>query len=453
MDEELRIKCQESRTEFLKLIKKHKQYGVPIVNEHSSYRYVFWNTPGYFNTRGFQFDMETSKSISQFLHNIQQLHAVVVVEKYNELLTNKSTNKAKQLKKYLFNQMLSYFGEDVIPYVHLFLTFPSHYEDAQPDLSSYSFPFLPEHVYAINNAVMTEKEPVNAQISKIIWDKNVNLIERFIDKIHDRQALDLTLSTDAILEQTHQLDLTCRMFLNSIDKMWDITNNYDNLRNEKLEKESWKLANANYITKEIQTTKDSVPTKKATIYCEVCVFTCTVDCTKKNTIYDKNGYCKSCPKKCHKRNHKDHPYIIQEKNTIRDKVDYGMKAKFEQAQEQLKTIETKLKACDTVELIDDVMNQQEKVQSAVTELNKMTPYFDADSTYNYLVLIKQQKKSRQEHCTPFEIETFLKHHVVAKMSQPEQTNGKEDDQSIKLENLMSEIKALEKEMSMTSLDL
>ena len=115
--------------------------------------------------------------------------------------------------------------------------------------------------------------------------------------------------------------------------MWNITDNYDNLRNEKSEKESRKLVNAKYITEEIQTIKDSVPTKKATVYCAVCVFTCTVDCTKKNTIYDKGGYCKSCPKKFHKRNHKDHPYIIQEKNTIRDKIDYGMKAKFEQAQE------------------------------------------------------------------------------------------------------------------------
>ena len=180
---------------------------------------------------------------------------------------------------------------------------------------------------------MTEKEPVNAQISKIIWDKNVNLIERFIDKIHDRQGLDLTLSTDAILEQTHLLDLTCRMFLDSIDKMWDNTNNYDNLRNEKSEKESRKLVNAKYITEEIQTIKVSVPTKKATIYCTTCVFSCKTDCTKKNTIYDKGRYCKSCPKKCHTRNHKDHPYIIKEKNTIRDKIDCGMKAKFEQVQE------------------------------------------------------------------------------------------------------------------------
>ena len=132
-----------------------------------------------------------------------------------------------------------------------------------------------------------------------------------------------------------------------------------------------------------------------------------------------------------------------------------MKAKFDQVQEQLETIQTKTFACDTeyFEVIDDAMNQQEKVQSAVTGLNKMIPYFDVDSTYNYLVLIKQQKKSRQEHCTPFEMETFLKHHVVARMPQPEQTNDKEYYQTIKLENLMSEIKALEKEMSMTSLDL
>ena len=71
----------------------------------------------------------------------------------------------------------------------------------------------------------------------------------------------------------------------------------------------------------------------------------------------------------------------------------------------------------------------------------MIPYFDVDSTYNYLVLIKQQKKSRQEHCTPFEMKTFLKYHVVARMPQLEQTNGKEDDRLIKLENLMPEIKA------------
>ena len=109
----------------------------------------------------------------------------------------------------------------------------------------------------------------------------------------------------------------------------------------------------------------------------------------------------------------------------------------------MKTIETKLKACDTeyFEVIGDAMNQQGKVKSAVTGLNKMITYFDVDSTYNYLVLIKQQKKSRQEHCTPFEMKTFLKHHVVARMPQPEQTNGKEDDRLIKLENLMSEIKA------------
>ena len=271
--------------------------GYRVEVKHSTYTYVFWNTPGYLNTRGFQFDMETSKSISQLLHNIQQLHAVVVVEKYSELLTNKSTIKAKQLKKYLFNQMLSYFGNDVIPYVHLFLTFPSHYEDAQPDLNSYSFPFLPEQVYAINNAVMSEREPVNAQMSGIIWNRNVSLIERFIDKLHDTQALDLTLSTDAILEQTCHLDTTCRMFLNSIDKMRD--HNMKVLEQMKLETKRCIEVNADFDTKETTTTKVSVPTKNRTTYCKVCEFTChpTMD-VQLCEVFDKDGNCQTCPNKC-----------------------------------------------------------------------------------------------------------------------------------------------------------
>ena len=128
-----------------------------------------------------------------------------------------------------------------------------------------------------------------------------------------------------------------------------------------------------------------------------------------------------------------------------------MKAKFDQAQKQLETIKTNIYVSNTeyVELISDAMVQQEKVQSAVTRLHKMTPYIDLDSTYNYLELIKQQKRSRQEHCTPFEIETFLKHYAVTRISQHEQVNGNvADDQDIMLEILMSEIKVLEKEMSM-----
>ena len=48
--------------------------GYRVEVKHSSYSYVFWNTPGYFNTRGFQFDMETSKSISHYVLSLANIN-------------------------------------------------------------------------------------------------------------------------------------------------------------------------------------------------------------------------------------------------------------------------------------------------------------------------------------------------------------------------------------------
>ena len=432
--------------------------GYRVEVKHSSYSYVFWNTPGYFNTRGFQFDMETSKSISQLLHNIQQLHAVVIVEKYSELLTNKSTIKAKQLKKYLFNQMLSYFGEDVKPYVHLFLTFPSHYEDAQPDLSNYSFPFLPEQVYTINNTVMFEREPVNAHMSKIIWDKNVNLIERFIDKLHDRQALDLTLSVDVILEQTHHLDVTCRMFLSCIDEMRD-SKKYKVLERKKMETERCIEVNADFDTKETITTKMSIPTKNRTTYCRVCEFTCHDDCPTEQTtdvhcceVFDKDGNCQNCPNKCPANIHCHHPYKIEVKHTTKENTNYEKRVCFYQASNKLKYIETQISNLgkEYVKFSDEALQRQKEVQLAIMGLNRVAPYFDVHSTYNYLGLTIHQKKSRHKHLTQFEIETFLLQHVIVRISQSTPQADSTESPEKDLDLLKSEIIALEENMSVTS---
>ncbi|KAI6660127.1 hypothetical protein LOD99_10571 [Oopsacas minuta] len=90
-------------------------HGYKLEVEHSTYSYMFWDTPGFSNTNGFEYNMNISKYIADFLHKIQHLDAVVVVEKYNDVISKKSSEKTKQVKKYLFNQMLSFFGKEIIP--------------------------------------------------------------------------------------------------------------------------------------------------------------------------------------------------------------------------------------------------------------------------------------------------------------------------------------------------
>ena len=92
----------------------------------------------------------------------------------------------------------------------------------------------------------------------------------------------------------------------------------------------------------------------------------------------------------------------------------------------------------------------DEVQLAITGLNGIAPYFDVDSTYNYLGLIKQQKKSRHKHCTQFEIETFLSQLVIVRISQSMSQADTTGSPEKELESLKSEVIALEEDMSITS---
>ncbi|KAI6656579.1 hypothetical protein LOD99_1374 [Oopsacas minuta] len=463
------LKMEQSTQFRFKVIDNEEQTGTSSTDaiqgyklevKHSTYSYMFWDTPGFSNTNGFEHDMNISKSIADFLHKIQHLDAVVVVEKYNDLLSKKSSEKTKQVKNYLFNQMLSYFGKEIIPYVYLFLTFPSHYEEILPDLTEYTFPFLPQQVYTINNGVMFERESSMPQISKLFWDRNMKLISNFIDKLHARKGIQLEYSNNNILEQKHQLNVNSKWFFGSLDKMKGHTIKCQKLEDEKSIKEGIIRDNTNYYTEETSTIKYSVPTKKNTTYCTVCIFTCHADCLKKDKkeceAFDKHGKCQYCPKKCPAKHHEAFPYIVEEKQTTKQNVNNDKKIKFDQAMVQLTQIEAVIKNCtnEYTKLTKEALEWQIKVQSNLTELKRIAPYFDVDSTYNYLELIKQQKKSRHEHCTPFEIETFLIQYIVVRMSQtmsrPEAVNHKKVNPEEALEKIKSEIIELEKEMSFTS---
>ncbi|KAI6660126.1 hypothetical protein LOD99_10570 [Oopsacas minuta] len=196
---------------------------------------------------------------------------------------------------------------------------------------------------------MFERESSMPEISKLFWDRNIKLINNFIDKLHAKKVIHLKYSTNNILEQKHQLNVNCKGFLGSLDKMKAHTMKYQKLQDEKSTKEGLIRDNTNYYTEETSTIKYSVPTKKTTTHCKVCNFTCHADCLKKDKkqceAFDINGNCQFCQKKWKIKHHEDHPYIIEEKETTKQNVTYDKKVTFDQAKAQLTRIEADIKNC------------------------------------------------------------------------------------------------------------
>ena len=459
------IKVEQSHRFRFKVIDNEQQTGDSSTNavqgykwdsRASSYSYVFWDTPGFFNTEGFECDMKISSGIKQFLYKVQELDAIVIVEKYSDLLGPKSSDKAKQLKNYLFHQMLSCFGGEVVPIVYLFLTFPTHYEEAKPNLSHCLFPFAADQVYTIHNTVMYESKPANPDISKLLWERNFKMIESFIDKIHAKGPVNLTSVTKRILEQRHQLEVNSKEFVARLEKIKRNTIEYNKLEKARETAENVINESRDYFVNEKQIVKQSIPTLKKTTYCKVCVFTCHADCLKIASekkaceAFDTNGLCQICPRKCSYKSHIDHPYIMEEKEVTKRVEDREMKKTFDDANTQLRGIDEQMNTYDNEykKLGDGAVVSMKKVESTLAELKTVAPYFAVNSTYNYLGLLKQQKKSLQKQCTPFENETFLAQYVSVKISQnlsqsklakPEEQNPKKD-----LKDLIQELEAIEK---------
>ena len=455
------IKVEQSRPFRFKLIDNDQQTGDSSTDaiqgykwesSHSSYSYVFWDTPGFFNTNGFECDTKIAQDIKQFLYKIKELDAIVIVEKYSNLLDPKSTEKAKRIRDYLFHQMLSYFGKEVIPFVHLFLTFPTQYEELTPNLAHSAFPFLADQVYVINNTVIYERDSVYPEISKLIWERNLKMIDNFIEQIHAKGPFNLTTVTKHILQGKYQLELISKEFIAFFIKIKNNTEEYSKLEKSRFKAEKEVIENENYFVNEKQIVRESIATKKNTTYCKECIFTCHADCLKEPTdkktceAFNPKGQCQICPNKCSYKSHTNHPYIIVAKEITKRVEDKEKKRIWEDANSKLKLIGEEGKACgdEYTKLENGGMALMEKIKSALTELEASAPYFRVNSTHSYLRIIMQQNKSLNGQHTPFEIEAFLAEHVIVRISQnmSKLPNSEQQNAKNELKEIISELEEL-----------
>jgi len=310
----------------------------PMKGSAIPYKFTIIDTPGFGDTEGLRRDKEITKQIKEFFsipppNGIDHIDGIGVV-------TQASVARLTLTQKYIFNSVLSIFGNDVSKNIFLMITFA----DGQrpPVVDAIREANVPCHEYFKfnNSALFAKNSEAENTFDEMFWDMGFHSFQSFFNKFLKCESVSLQL-TKEVLKEREQLQTTLEglnpqisMGLSRIAEM----------RQEELilqvhEKEIETNKEFSYTVNVIKTRMiDLKGTGKHTTTCILCNYTCHKDCSigddsckDKCLVMDPDGNCEVCTKHCHWSEHKNYPYLIEYETVPETRTSDDLKKKYETA--------------------------------------------------------------------------------------------------------------------------
>ncbi len=341
-----------------------------------NYSLTFVDTPGFGDTRGVEKDKKIMQQIQDYFqcrHGIQQLEAVCFV-------VQSSLPRLTATQKYIFDSILSIFGQDIKDNIRLMVTFsdgalpPVLGAVKEAGIPSPMDPAtgLPLH-HKFNNSIFFTSNKGDRQtneFNRINFDMAVGGFDKFFDDLGVMEAKSLTLTRE-VLEERKRLEalvkglqLRTQIKLTRIDEFQQIkkilTDNQDQIdANKNFEFEVEFL-----VPKSI----DLSGTGQFTTNCQKCRTTCHFPCRQahdadKNrcSVMDSNGSCMIC--KCPWNEHFNQKYRYE---MVKEKVKRSSDAIRQQYQG------AKNEAITNEQLLKNIQKEIDEYESQLMELMKAT---------------------------------------------------------------------------------
>eukprot|EP01024_Parvocaulis_polyphysoides_P029229 TRINITY_DN26383_c1_g1_i3.p1 TRINITY_DN26383_c1_g1~~TRINITY_DN26383_c1_g1_i3.p1 ORF type:complete len:727 (-),score=79.85 TRINITY_DN26383_c1_g1_i3:410-2278(-) len=389
------------------------------INAHNGYPpIILIDTPGFGDTQGIERDDIIFQHLSKFLQKINYLHAVCMVAK-------SSVNRVSVYQNYIFDSVFNLFGKDVIENFICLLTFcdvgqPAILDSLQSeacDIREYIPNIQPPWYLKLNNIGMFCKnkfEPGEEQ-SRSFNQQYFELckmgFERFFAKFCNLQPKTLAL-TKQQLDLKEQLEYNVEMMNRMVLECETHERNVEQLA-ESIKNNKTKInAHQGYMIPQdkINIDKKPVPYGQYTTTCLKCTRTCHENCAysddddkDKCCAMNYNGYCTSCPGKCHYSQHRNLPYIIHITTTIEYKRSEDMFQKYQVASNEKNRAEALLqKACDEQMMASlQCLEYREKIADALRQLKTIAlKKVDSTSTIEYIELqikVLEEEKPANYH--------------------------------------------------------
>jgi len=310
----------------------------PLEGSTIPYKFTIIDTPGFGDTEGLIRDKAITSQIKEFFsipppNGIDHLDGIGVV-------TQASLARLTPTQMYIFDSVLSIFGNDVSKNIFLMITFA----DAQhpPVLDAVRKANIPcDKFFKFNNsALFARNAETEESFDAMFWRMGSRSFTNFFDKFAQSESVSLQLTKEVLKERQclhtllEGLTLQITTGLNKIEEM-----RQEELILQHHEKEIETNKEFSYTVDVTKARKiDLEGTGRHTTTCLNCNFTCHKNCAYSDDsdkalcmAMGENGNCKVCTMHCHWSEHKNLPYLIEYETVTETKTSDDLKKKYEKA--------------------------------------------------------------------------------------------------------------------------
>ena len=311
----------------------------PMKGSPVPFTFTIIDTPGFGDTEGLKRDKFITSQIKEFFsipppNGIDHLDGIGFV-------TQASLARLTPPQEYIFNSVLSIFGNDVSKNIFMMLTFADGQQP--PVLEAIKKANIPsdKHFKFNNSALFAENKETGESFDAMFWKMGFLSFQNFFAEFAKTEGVSLRL-TKEVLNEREQLQTLIEGLNPQITKG---LNKIEEMRQEELvlQHHVKEIETNKDFTYEVEVTKPSYVslqgTGRHTTTCLKCNYTCHQDCkiaddSNKRRCWAMNketGNCRICTLSCIWSDHKNLPYLIEYETVTETRTSADLKAKYETA--------------------------------------------------------------------------------------------------------------------------
>lgn len=311
----------------------------PMKGSAIPYTFTIIDTPGFGVTEGLKRDKFITSQIKEFFsipppNGIDHLDGIGFV-------TQASLARLTPPQEYIFNSVLSIFGNDVSKNIFMMLTFADGQQP--PVLEAIKKANIPSDKYFKfnNSALFADNKETKESFDAMFWKMGFLSFQNFFAEFAKTESVSLRL-TKEVLNEREELQALIEGLNPQITKG---LNKIEEMRQEELvlQHHVKEIETNKDFTYEVEVTKPCYVslqgTGRHTTTCLKCNYTChkdcqiADDCNKRGCwAMDKTtGDCRICTLNCIWSDHKNLPYLIEYETVTETRTSAELQAKYETA--------------------------------------------------------------------------------------------------------------------------